>query len=527
MRGAPASSSGAPGARFARRRSSTFRSQAVRPSVGDHDVDRRCRDLDRRDLDPGTDCRRGRARPALRRLRGGGHGAAVDPARRPHDRFAPLHGRARACGAGPRSTRSPSAPGPSCRSGAAGSGAPSRCATPPSRATPTPRPRCGPPSSTWDRARSRPSHRHTQTAFRFVVEGEGVWTNVEGDPVAMRRGDLLLTPGWHFHEHHNTTDHPMAWIDGLDIPLVSQLDAGFFEFGPGRAGHDRHPGPLPGRAALGPPGAAARSVRPRRRRPRWPPSAGRTPTPPSPSSWSWSARAIRGPWGPATRRSASATPAPGATRCAPSARRCTASPPVRPRRPRVSSGPRSGRCSTAPAPCTSVTGTSRWRRATCSPCRRGRACASRPGRTARSTPSASPTTPCTRRWDCTAARPTVTPGRILDGAVEPTPVPRPTSLASRGRDQQHHDHPQDLHRHHERHVAARGDRRGQHRVHPPRGGGEIAVQRGGPGSRDSSTPSPAQAAMTARISAASGSAPSTRRRLSRVNRTPACQPITA
>ena len=79
-----------------------------------------------------------------------------------------------------------------------------------------------------------PAHRHTQTAFRFVVEGEGVWTNVEGDPVAMRRGDLLLTPGMHFHEHHNTTDHPMAWIDGLDIPLVRQLDAGFFEFGPDR-----------------------------------------------------------------------------------------------------------------------------------------------------------------------------------------------------------------------------------------------------------------------------------------------------
>jgi gentisate 1,2-dioxygenase len=76
-----------------------------------------------------------------------------------------------------------------------------------------------------------PSHRHTQTAFRFVVEGEGVWTNVEGDPVAMRRGDLLLTPGMHFHEHHNTSDHPMAWIDGLDIPLVRQIDAGFFEFG--------------------------------------------------------------------------------------------------------------------------------------------------------------------------------------------------------------------------------------------------------------------------------------------------------
>ena len=77
-----------------------------------------------------------------------------------------------------------------------------------------------------------PAHRHSQTAFRFVVEGEGVWTNVDGDPVAMRRGDLLLTPGMHFHEHHNATDQPMAWIDGLDIPFVSQLDAGFFEFGP-------------------------------------------------------------------------------------------------------------------------------------------------------------------------------------------------------------------------------------------------------------------------------------------------------
>ncbi len=82
-----------------------------------------------------------------------------------------------------------------------------------------------------------PAHRHSQTAFRFVVEGEGVWTNVEGeggrvDPIAMRRGDLLLTPAMHFHEHHNTTDHPMAWVDGLDIPLVRQLDAGFFEFGP-------------------------------------------------------------------------------------------------------------------------------------------------------------------------------------------------------------------------------------------------------------------------------------------------------
>lgn len=80
----------------------------------------------------------------------------------------------------------------------------------------------------WETA---PEHRHSQNAFRFVVEGEGVWTVVNGDPVAMRRGDLLLTPGWSFHGHHNETDRPMAWIDGLDIPFAQCADTGFFEYG--------------------------------------------------------------------------------------------------------------------------------------------------------------------------------------------------------------------------------------------------------------------------------------------------------
>lgn len=79
-----------------------------------------------------------------------------------------------------------------------------------------------------------PEHRHSQNAFRFVVEGEGVWTVVNGDPVRMSRGDFLLTPGWCFHGHHNDTDHPMAWIDGLDIPFSFQNDVGFFEFGADR-----------------------------------------------------------------------------------------------------------------------------------------------------------------------------------------------------------------------------------------------------------------------------------------------------
>lgn len=77
-----------------------------------------------------------------------------------------------------------------------------------------------------------PAHRHTQAAFRFIVEGEGVWTVVNDDPVAMRPGDLLLTASWDWHGHHHAGDTAMVWLDGLDIPLVGQLDAGFFEFGP-------------------------------------------------------------------------------------------------------------------------------------------------------------------------------------------------------------------------------------------------------------------------------------------------------
>lgn len=76
-----------------------------------------------------------------------------------------------------------------------------------------------------------PEHRHTQNAFRFVVEGEGVWTVVGRDPVPMSRGDFLPQAGWNWHAHHNAADQPMAWIDGLDIPFQYTNEAQFFEFG--------------------------------------------------------------------------------------------------------------------------------------------------------------------------------------------------------------------------------------------------------------------------------------------------------
>lgn len=76
---------------------------------------------------------------------------------------------------------------------------------------------------------SAPGHRHTPAAIRFVIEGEGVWTTVNGDACDMHSGDLILTPSMHWHDHNNPTDHAMIWFDGLDLPTINALDAVFFE----------------------------------------------------------------------------------------------------------------------------------------------------------------------------------------------------------------------------------------------------------------------------------------------------------
>jgi gentisate 1,2-dioxygenase len=74
-----------------------------------------------------------------------------------------------------------------------------------------------------------PSHRHTQSALRFVVEGECAYTAVDGERTTMHPGDFIITPSWTFHDHGNPGDTPVIWLDGLDIPLVRFLDAGFAE----------------------------------------------------------------------------------------------------------------------------------------------------------------------------------------------------------------------------------------------------------------------------------------------------------
>jgi len=74
-----------------------------------------------------------------------------------------------------------------------------------------------------------PAHRHTQTALRFIVEGSGAYTAVEGQKTIMCPGDFVTTPSWTWHDHGNETDQPMVWLDGLDIPIVNFFNASFAE----------------------------------------------------------------------------------------------------------------------------------------------------------------------------------------------------------------------------------------------------------------------------------------------------------
>lgn len=74
-----------------------------------------------------------------------------------------------------------------------------------------------------------PPHRHTMAAIRFILQGKGAYTNVDGQKLVMEDGDLILTPQWAWHEHAHEGDEPMIWIDGLDVPFIQSLQLISFE----------------------------------------------------------------------------------------------------------------------------------------------------------------------------------------------------------------------------------------------------------------------------------------------------------
>lgn len=75
------------------------------------------------------------------------------------------------------------------------------------------------------------SHRHSANAFRLVLEApdSGAYTNVEGNRLPMSFGDLILTPNWTWHDHHNEGDSHVIWYDGLDVLMAYWLGGVFYQ----------------------------------------------------------------------------------------------------------------------------------------------------------------------------------------------------------------------------------------------------------------------------------------------------------
>lgn len=69
-----------------------------------------------------------------------------------------------------------------------------------------------------------PAHRHSPNAMRFMIDGEGAYTTVNGDKCAMHPGDLILTPAGDWHDHGNEGTGPVMWMDILDSPVVRFLE---------------------------------------------------------------------------------------------------------------------------------------------------------------------------------------------------------------------------------------------------------------------------------------------------------------
>jgi len=72
-----------------------------------------------------------------------------------------------------------------------------------------------------------PNHMHSPSAVRFVVEGHGGYTAVDGEKLPMEKGDLILTPSGLWHEHGHEGSGPVIWLDALVLPTVFNLEASY------------------------------------------------------------------------------------------------------------------------------------------------------------------------------------------------------------------------------------------------------------------------------------------------------------
>jgi gentisate 1,2-dioxygenase len=78
-----------------------------------------------------------------------------------------------------------------------------------------------------------PCHRHSPAALRFILEGKGAYTTVNGEKAYMEPGDFIVTPPWTWHEHGHEGSGPTVWLDILDVAVIHLFNATFTELRPG------------------------------------------------------------------------------------------------------------------------------------------------------------------------------------------------------------------------------------------------------------------------------------------------------
>ena len=86
------------------------------------------------------------------------------------------------------------------------------------------------------------AHNHASAALRFIMEGAGAYTVVDGHKMDLAEGDFVITPNGTWHDHGvDAGGKTTVWQDGLDMLLLNQLDANFYAVHPETVQRSNHP----------------------------------------------------------------------------------------------------------------------------------------------------------------------------------------------------------------------------------------------------------------------------------------------
>ncbi|MDQ0317418.1 cupin domain-containing protein [Amorphus orientalis] len=74
-----------------------------------------------------------------------------------------------------------------------------------------------------------PPHKHSPSAIRFGLTGQGNFTGVDGENITFGPGDMVLTPNDTWHNHGTVGGEQAVNLSVLDLPLVETLHAVHFD----------------------------------------------------------------------------------------------------------------------------------------------------------------------------------------------------------------------------------------------------------------------------------------------------------